>query len=270
MNEVELLAGGAELAVAYLSKDGIEKSLGPTAEYLGEGLKELVKSRAEAVNRIFKNASDKLGDKGDSQGTVPPKVLKFIMDDGSFASDDLSIEYLGGILASSRTELGRDDRGARMAKIVDGLSTYQLRTHYLIYSSIKSLFADKGLFLGMDSGREKMQIFIPLSGFIQALDLNEKELTQIMALLTHIFFGLQQESLIESNWEYNEQKYIVKRFSKATEDGIVCCPSALGTALYLSAFGYCDKELEFIFSHDFDSSVEGIPNGITGVCSTAD
>ena len=90
-------------------------------------------------------AEERLGAKIDTPGEVAPKVLKAVLDEGSFSNSVLSIEYLGGILASSRTEQGRDDRGARIAKMVNSLSNYQLRCHYLVYSSIRSLFADKGL-----------------------------------------------------------------------------------------------------------------------------
>jgi hypothetical protein len=61
-----------------------------------------------------------------------------VLDEGSFSSDTLAVDYFGGILASSRTEDGRDDRGARIAKIVDGLSTYQLRSHYLLFTTIRT------------------------------------------------------------------------------------------------------------------------------------
>jgi len=47
-------------------------------------------------------------------------------------------------LASSRTELGRDDRGARIGEILDGMSIYQIRSHYIVYSLIRKTFKDSG------------------------------------------------------------------------------------------------------------------------------
>jgi hypothetical protein len=41
-----------------------------------------------------------------------PKVIKAILDDGSFCDDELTASYFGGVLASSKTEVGCDDRGA--------------------------------------------------------------------------------------------------------------------------------------------------------------
>jgi hypothetical protein len=36
---------GLSAIAAYLGKDGLEKLLGPTAEYLGSGLRDLVQSQ---------------------------------------------------------------------------------------------------------------------------------------------------------------------------------------------------------------------------------
>ena len=117
---------GLGAVAAYLGKDGIQKLLGPTADYLGQGLRDFTEKRVQTSGQIFQIAESKLGTKLDTPGEVPPKVLKAVLDEGSFSNDSLAVEYLGGILASSRTEHGRDDRGARIAKVMDALSTYGL------------------------------------------------------------------------------------------------------------------------------------------------
>lgn len=253
---------------AYLGKDGIEKILGPTAEYLGNGLRDLAQKRIENVGRIFQKAERKLGDKIDSPGEVPPRVLKTILDEGSFCDDELASEYFGGILASSRTESGRDDRGARISKILDGLSSYQIRAHYLIYSSISNVFLKSGIPFNME-GRPKMQIFIPFSGFFHAMDFNQEESNQLSQLLTHIFFGLASEDLIErTDWQYGTKEHIKKIFPGATESGILCQPSALGAELFLWAFGLADKSLEYILKGECQFEVNGVSAGIPGVLPT--
>ncbi len=63
---------GVSAAIAYLSKDGLNKMLGPTADYLGESLKEFTEKRALNVGKIFANAESKLGDKLEQPGQVPP------------------------------------------------------------------------------------------------------------------------------------------------------------------------------------------------------
>jgi hypothetical protein len=264
---LELANVGASAVVAYLSKDGIEKLLGPTAEYLGHGLRDFAQKRAQNINRIFQNASSKLGEKLETPGEVPPKVLKAVLEDGSFSNDDLAVEYLGGILASSRTDNGRDDRGARIAKAVGSLSTYQLRTHYLVYSTIRALFSDSGHVANME-GRPKMQIFIPFSGFISAMDFSDTEQLEFGPLLSHIFFGLHGDNLIEGAWQYGAKEGMMKMYPDATEGGIICQPSAFGFEMLLTAFGHSNKPHEYLFSPDFSPIVEGLLSSIPGACAT--
>lgn len=247
---------------AYLGKDGIQKLLGPTADYLGQGLRDFTQKRSETIVKIFKNAELKLGEKLQQSGEVPPKVLKEIINEGSFSNNSLAVEYLGGILASSRSEQGRDDRGARIAKTIDGLSTYQLRTHYLIYSTIRTLFTGKGLDIALE-GRAKMRIFIPFSSYISAMDFSPTELDQFSSIVSHIFFGLHGDNLLEADFQYGPKDSISKLFPSASEGGIVCQPSALGTELFLWAFGHADKSLEYIFSPDLLAASDGIPAFIT-------
>lgn len=90
---------GIGAVAAYLGKDGLQKLLGPTADYLGAGLKDFTQKRVEAIGRIFASAQSKLGDKAEKPGEVPPKVLKSVINEGSYASDPLAVEYFGGILA---------------------------------------------------------------------------------------------------------------------------------------------------------------------------
>lgn len=249
---------GLGAIAAYLGKDGIQKLLGPTADYLGGGLRDLTQKRVENIGRIFQKAESKLGDKANKEGSVPPKVLKTVINDGSYNDDSVAVEYFGGVLASSKTELGRDDRGARMARIVDDLSSYQLRTHYLIYSSIKHLFKDKGFVFNMND-RDKMEVFLPYPFYSHVMDFNEEEYSKGDSLLRHTFFGLANDGLIENNFQYGSKDHMVKRLPKAEYDGVICQPSALGAELFLWAFGHGDKPLNYIFEPDFIPEIEGLP-----------
>lgn len=258
---------GLGAVAAYLGKDGLEKLLGPTADYLGEGLRDFTKRRAEAVGRIFNSAQSKLGEKAEVAGEVPPKVLKAVINEGSYATTALEVEYFGGILASSRTEAGRDDRGARMARVVEGLSSYQLRAHYLIYVTVRSLFKSHGLLFNMD-GRPKMRIFVPFSDYFSAMDFNQEEMAQAGQLLSHVFFGLQTEGLLEGDWQYGPKDILIKNYPKVPADGIVCQPSSLGAELFLYAFGQGDQRMEFIFSQELNTEVNGLPSGFPNSMAT--
>lgn len=250
---------GLGAVAAYLGKDGLEKLLGPTAAYLGDGLRDFTQKRAQAIGSIFKSAEEKLGEKVSSPGEVPPKVLRVVINEGSYANDLLEVEYFGGILASARTEGGRDDRGARLAKAVDALSTYQLRSHYLIYATIRRLFAESGIPFNYE-GRPKMRIFIPIEDYADGMAFDESERQQFSQLLNHVFFGLQADKLIGEDWFWGTKSRLVQRWPAAPKDGIVCEPSALGAELFLAAHGCVDKPVEHIFSADFPSGPEGLPN----------
>jgi hypothetical protein len=266
---------GLGAIAAYLGKDGIQKLLGPTADYLGEGLKDFTKKRVEAIGHIFKKAEQILGQEIESPGEVPPKVLKAILDEGSYCNSRLAIEYFGGILASSRSEDGRDDRGARIAKMVDLLSTYQLRSHYLIYSTISNLSSFKG-FSFREEDRDKMATFIPMTSFYDAMQFSDSERCQLESLLNHIFTGLRAEELICDRLKYGSREAVNSFifedffsqedaiFTGVTESGIVCQPSELGAEVFLWAFGHANKPLDFIFDNEFSSEVKGVPTTLRG------
>ncbi len=248
---------------AYLAKDGIAKLLGPTADYLGEGLRELTRRRVESIGRIFSNASAKLGDQLDAPGQVPPRVLRTIMNEGSYCEDPVAVEYLGGVLASSRTERGRDDRGVRMAGLVDNLSTYQIRTHYLLYSSIAKLFSGSRSSFATDQDRGKMRIFLPMQGYATSMGFSQEE-WENPQILSHIWHGLHSDGLIEGQWQFGSQQSLKAPFTGAPSDGIVCRPSSLGAELFLWAFGHGHAPLEYLLSTALDSCIDGLSKGVPG------
>jgi hypothetical protein len=66
--------------------------------------------------------------------------LKEILENGAWCEEELQVEYFGGVLASSRTGISRDDRGAYFTSLISRLSTYQLRSHYIFYHLFKKIF----------------------------------------------------------------------------------------------------------------------------------
>lgn len=257
---------GIGAIAAYLGKDGLQKLLGPTADYLGGELQEFTKKRIENVGKIFSKAEQKLGENINSPGQVPPKVLKTIVNEGSYCEDSVAVDYFGGILASSRTELGRDDRGARIAKILDGMSTYQIRSHYIIYSLIKKKFTGSGYKYNMED-RPKMQLFIPMDAYIASMQFDEKELQKFSAILNHALFGLNNDDLIDG-FQYGPEEHIKKHFPDATSDGIIVSPSAFGAELYLWGYGEGNRELSFALNDDELIDLPDVPLVLDGVATS--
>jgi len=248
---------GLGAVAAYLGKDGLNKMLGPTADYLGESLRDFAQKRAQNVGKIFGNAEKKLGQKIEQPGQVPPKVLKTIINEGSYSDDEIAVEYFGGILASSRTEQGRDDRGARIGKILDGLSVYQIRTHYIVYTLVRKIFKDSGYKFNQDD-RPRMQIFIPWDSYVGAMEFSQSEMNQFTSIVNHSFFGLNTDDLIET-FQYGPEEHMKKHCAEINGGGIIVSPSAFGAELYLWGYGQGDKDLAFILNDEEFTDMQGLP-----------
>ena len=258
-----IITVGVGAIAAYLGKDGLQKLLGPTADYLGGELQEFTKKRVENIGKIFSKAEEKLGDSIESPGQVPPKVLKTVINEGSYCDDEIAVDYFGGILASSRTDLGRDDRGARIAKILDGMSTYQIRSHYVIYSLIKKIFSDCGYKYNLED-RPKMELFIPMNVYIASMQFDQKELQQFGSILNHALFGLNNDDLIEG-FQYGPLDHVKKHFPDASSDGILVSPSAFGAELYLWGYGKGNKDLSYALQAKELNDLPDVPLYLDGV-----
>ncbi|QMA41097.1 hypothetical protein HV032_05995 [Citrobacter freundii] len=251
---MEMVGLGA--IAAYLGKDGLAKLLGPTADYLGGELRDFAQKRVENVGKIFANASQKISEEKESSGSVPPKVLRSILNEGSYSTDGMGVEYFGGILASSKSEEGRDDRGARLALKVASLTVYQLRAHYLLYYALT--LALKGKNLSFYPDRKGMQTFVTMNSFLECMDFSKKEYQQIDSLFSHIFSGLNQEGLIEQDYSYGQVDFIKTRYPKLNESGVLFIPTLAGVELFLWAFGYGEKHVNYFFDSEFSPSINDI------------
>ena len=258
------------LAIAtYLAKDGVAKLLGPTADYLGGGLRDITQRRFENFGKVISNACKKVGSQLEKPGQIPPRILKSVINEASYCEDPLVLEYFGGVLASSRTESGRDDRGVRLAKVVDNLSAYQIRTHYLLYSTIATLFSSSGKRFGTPEAHKQLQVFLPNQGYVDSMMFSQEEWDNPQ-IMHHIWHGLFSDDLIEDQWRSGPQANLKRIFARAPGPGIVCTPSALGAELFLWALGYGNSPLEHMFSGEIDVAVEDIPKVVLGSIATRD
>ncbi len=236
--------GLTALGAALGGKDIIVKLLGPTAEYIGDEAKEFTRKRFENLKKIFSNAAKKLGSKLENEkGTVPPKVLKGIIDDGSFCDDFLATEYFGGVLASSRTGISRDDRGAYFNSLISGLSSYQLRFHYLVYHLIKLIFNTEAINVGLEEDRRKLRIFIPFETYLIGMEFFGAEENESGNILTHILTGLTKEGLLDNFYQFGDVNFLKIKFPGIDRGGIVLEPSILGIELFFWAYGLGQRSI---------------------------
>ena len=225
---------------AYLGKDVITKLLGPTAEYLGEGMRDLVSARAEALRKIITRATQKVGDKIEEPGVVPPKILKNVISDGSFATEEVEIEYFAGILAASRTQDGKNDRGIRALRTIQSMSTDQIRAHYILYSCIVSRYSRCPANINDDNESNKLQILLSFESFLIEMGLSVGNNAAIVAshvadTIPHSLHGLKDDGLISNNVAWGPANHI--RYKWVNSPGIVVAPTRSGLELFRLGLG---------------------------------
>jgi hypothetical protein len=225
------------LPFATLSAAMLSKLLGPTAQYLGGKSKELTEKMVVNLEQVFQDFAKKVGEKINERGEVPPRVLKGIVSEGAFCEDRIAAGYLGGVLASSRSDAVRDDRGVVMNALISRLSVYQLRTHYIIYHAIKDLLDGTGVDLNKDY-HHQTTVMMPYLTYVVAMGFHNNEMSEeqpfsddamhaINSIFEHTFFGLHKEALIGSfEYHYGE------------DAGFTFSPSHLGVELFMWAYGY--------------------------------
>jgi len=262
MEQSDLIVWGAGgLAASY--SPVVQKVLGPTADYLGHVLKRITEKGAHNLSRIMHHAVQKLGERVDRDESVPPKVLKSVLLEGPFIEDQLSAEYFGGVMASSRSGIPRDDRGAALLHLLGGLSTYQIRSHCLFYGAFKELYDGSGKGVGESAERTSMKTFLPADGYRRALALAKDE--NYDAIAEHCVCGLARSDLIGEVYAGGSQAELKRNWSAAPGAGVVVMPSVLGVELLLWAHGRSDLSAnQFLnpsLAFDFETGIE-VPDGV--------
>ena len=254
------------------SKDILTKLLGPTAEYIGGEMKGLVEKCNINLEDIFVKARQKLGSKLEKPGVVNPRVLKSIFDEGRFCEDELTREYFGGVLASSRTDTGKDDRGITNSKLVSNLSSYQIRAHYIFYSLLRKTFLSYRSVVSPGTSRQMMFIYLPTELFYRLMNIFEEypNPNARLNILSHSMNGLRRADLIEDNYIYGGPEFFKQDLIKCRIDdfpmreeilcdhGITFQPTPGGMELFLWAHGLGQfTHFQFL---DEELKIESFPN----------
>jgi hypothetical protein len=168
---------------------------GPTAKYLGKELASYTEHGIKNLRRIFERGAEKLGAAKKHAGSVPPRVLKAVLQEGYFCEDEMQAEYLGGILASSKSPISRDDRGVTYTMLLSLLSSYQIRTHYLIYSCALTQkshrWPDVAKWMRRGLG---VTLIVADEVYVNAMDFSPTESRD--PITEHVFTGLEKQGLL--------------------------------------------------------------------------
>jgi hypothetical protein len=240
--------------------DLIMKFFGPSAEYLGIRMQQYLEERGKRnTERVLSRALMKTKNL-DRPGQVPPRVMKELLENAPFCDDEVSVDYVSGVLASSRTETG-DDRGSALMSTISRLSSVTLRAHYVFYSEFSRIFQDCGMNIFRDLDIAKVRLFIPFPVFWTAMGTHEPE-------LPHIFAALRREQLVGDGYSAGTSTALQIRHSHEGNEspsipdaGITLSPSLAGIELYMWSMGLGQRDPQTFFDADIPAST--VINGIT-------
>lgn len=191
--------------------------LGTSADALDETLRRYTEYRLRNVQAIVERAEAKCHSPKD-ESIVNLRVAHVVLEDGSYCDDEIVASYLGGLLAGSRTPQGRDDRAVTWSKVITGLSSLQIRAHYLLYREWAARLRIIAVYdLGVEAGRAQATIEISSGEFVKLLvygsEVDEND------AMSHAIGGLVRVGLLDDKFFYNDK--LVK-----------VMPSIMGLELY--------------------------------------
>lgn len=264
-NEMSHADGGMEEIEVDILQNMLRIIFGDSAGYIGDAVEKMPERRRANVVRICKIALKRLGDAVSDPGDVPPRVIGMLLNEGSFIRDRVASEYWGGLLACARGKNPRDDRAARWMHMLSRLGEYELRSHYLFYSSMRFWMMQHREPAKVDFGGKTMNFatFLPGHFYIVGMDFNEDEITRMPRIISSILYSLGQEHLVSGS-NQGPDHYLNSEFRTNTTgvirgEGIVFTPGVLGVRLFLWAFGYKDADERFLLDPRVQCAIEGVP-----------
>lgn len=240
--------------------------IGPVLDRIGDDLADRYSDyRAENAREILETAERKLGDRASEEGEVPPRVVKAVLDEGSWSEAEVMAEYFGGILAASRTPDGIDDRGASLAGLVSRLSTHDVYLHYLIYEALRRVYVGRAdLKMGRSADRSASRIYLRGHSVLSAMGLlpTPHNWLQFVLPSADVLLG---ETLVGDHFIAGEGIFVRQAVPYAPDEvGLMVTPSLAGIQLFLWAHGYRQPDMNLLI----DPGTDFFP--VTGLGSVAD
>lgn len=227
--------------------DVVRRIVGPPADRLGDALARLMEQRTANVGRVLASAERKLGDRISEPGQVPTRVAAAIFEQGSYCEDELMAEYLGGILASARTEAGRDDRAARWVTLVTGLSTYEIRLHYALYAAARAALIEAQVRIpwGTETSYPVFDFVMSNDAYDAAMEFEPSE--PASDITTEALFALSRENLLTQWRTMGADELRLKERRRAPNDDpcLIYSPTTQGVQLYMWGLGLSARWRDF-------------------------
>jgi hypothetical protein len=222
----------------------LQRALGPSADVIGEHWAAKLRDRFAKTRRVVDVANRRIRD-SDHQGRVPPRVANRVFEESEYCDDELVTEYLGGVLASSKTSLDMADLGNTYASYVAHLAVDHLRAHYYIYAELQRVAHGKTVRWPFRSEvAEAASLLIPFGvafrDFCPSSDYED---------LLSILWWLQREQLLLLR-ELGVSSTLARAFDGVQADGVVVQPTALGVELFMWGLGRGARKISRYLSDD--------------------
>lgn len=218
--------------------------LGPPLDRVAHHLSGFVDYAADNIGAVFQAASDKLPAELED-GAVNVRAAVKIIDEAAFAETDVVVDYLGGVMASSRLDAGDGDQGVSWSALIGRLSSNQLRLHYLLYSGLREIAQREDLML--DTRMHEVYLFAPFSSLFEAAP--ELESADPSDVFGEAFLGLKRELLLGDQFGWGNPDYLAPVSPDVPESGVIFTPTFEGVRLFMWGHGRGGAD-EVAFSSD--------------------
>ena len=217
----------------------LTRMLGPAADEIGQALGRWTSYRVGNVKRIAERADQK-SRRFNREGISNPRVANVLLEAGSYCDDELMDDYLGGVLAGSKTPTGRDDRAVTWSALITRVSSFQVRAHYLLYREWAARLVNTNAQLWLQ-GRPNPILYVELNEFTDALVKDSG--VEGYDALTYALSGLSGDGLI-GDWAFGNSFEVYIKFPPIPnkielpfEKALRVMPTMAGVELYGWAMG---------------------------------
>lgn len=211
------MSDAAEIAQVVLMTLGAQQILSAPGEAVAEHLKARIRAR---LDRTLVKTKEKTGG---SPHSVSDRVAAKVLNEAAFTDDDLTLEYLAGVMAASDPE---DDTGAAVVAQIGRLSALQLRLHYVIYRELRRLWPpDKPMNLYMEQEAKNAGVRLTVDDLLGVIG------PEGLGLLGSTVPALVREGLLNGQFEFSPEGDDPPKITLRVR------PSGVGAGLFLWGHG---------------------------------
>ena len=197
------VTGGLVATAGLVSKDLLLKAFGPTAEYLGGELRNLVERCNINIEDVCMAAVRKANGKT-FDNSVPPRIAKRVIDDAAYCDSSLVKDYYGGFLCGARQGDANDDCVPYLS-MLKGMSELQVKTHFLVYSFFHKTYSGKLNTVTNKTGRRQSLICLDIAEYMKFIG---RPADAWEATINHVVNGLSRLDLIGDYSHFGSPEYL--------------------------------------------------------------